>query len=217
MTLVVNLFGAPCAGKSTMAAGLFYCLKRAGVRAELAGEYAKDLTYDARFEGAASLRDQIYIFAKQRSRIERLVPHCEVIITDCPVLLGASYYPELFPDSFRELLVWAFNEHDTMNFFLNREHAYSTHGRRQTEEESDQIAKEMMEFLDSNGVIYQETTGSDGGLEAALHAIHSKLGTPDRFYETIKKLALPEPYKSADACWVCEGVGNNCTCDPFGC
>jgi hypothetical protein len=136
------------------------------------------LTYDARFDGAASLRDQIYIFAKQRSRIERLVPHCEVIVTDCPVLLGANYYPELFPDSFRELLVWAFNEHDSINFFLDRAHNYSSHGRRQTEAESDQIANEMIAFLDKHDVAYQRTLGSDEGLERILDAIHSRIDSP---------------------------------------
>lgn len=157
-----------------MAAGLFYRLKRRGINAELAHEYAKDATYDERWN---TLKDQIYIFAKQRSRIERLIPHCDVIVTDCPVLLGANYYPELFPDSFRELLLWSFNQHDTLNLFLTREHPYSTHGRRQTEGESDQIAQEMQDFLTKNGVEYGTVPGSDAGLDAALDAVMMRLAT----------------------------------------
>jgi hypothetical protein len=173
--LILNLFGAPGAGKSTAAYGLTYYLKKRKLNAEMASEYAKELTFDERFSGAASLKDQIYIFAKQRSRIERLVPHCDVVVTDCPVLLGASYYPELFPDAFRELLLWSFNQHDTINFFLNRVHDYETVGRRQTAEESDQIAVEMKDFMTSNGVNFFEMPGSDDGLMRMLHAVSLRL------------------------------------------
>ena len=41
-TIVVNLFGAPGAGKSTGAAYIFALLKMAGIEAELVTEFAKD-------------------------------------------------------------------------------------------------------------------------------------------------------------------------------
>ena len=40
--IVINLYGGPCCGKSTVSAGLFYELKCLGVECELTGEYAKD-------------------------------------------------------------------------------------------------------------------------------------------------------------------------------
>ena len=40
-TIVVNIFGGPSAGKSTTSAGIFYELKRQGIRCELVTEYAK--------------------------------------------------------------------------------------------------------------------------------------------------------------------------------
>jgi RecA/RadA recombinase len=173
--LVVNLFGAPGAGKSTMALGLTYYLKKAKFNAELVAEYAKDLTFDKRMLGPASLQDQIYIFAKQRARLERLLPHSDVVVTDCPILLGANYYPELFPDSFRELLLWSFNQHNTVNFFLNRVHDYSSVGRRQSAEEADQIAVEMKEFLTKNAIDFIEVAGDDGGEWVALQHLKKLL------------------------------------------
>lgn len=173
--LVVNLFGAPSAGKSTQAAGLFYKLKREGIKAEFAHEYAKELHFDGRMNGAASLQDQIYIFAKQRSRIERLIAHSDVIVTDCPVLLGALYYPELYPDSFRELMLWAYTQHWSVNFFLDRVHEYQPIGRRQTAEESDKIAKEMKTFLLKNNVPYHIADGSDEGLEVIFDSVMNLL------------------------------------------
>lgn len=182
--LVINLFGAPGAGKSTMALGLAYSLKKQKLNAELATEYAKDMTFDERW---GTLRDQIYIFAKQRARIERLVPHCDVIVTDCPVLLGANYYPELFPDSFRELLLWSFNQHDTLNLFLNRVHEYQTTGRRQTAEESDQIAQEMRDFLTSNGVNFVELPGNEEGLTQVLDMVDLRMNAAD--YMPVKTIS----------------------------
>lgn len=169
--IVVNLLGAPCAGKSTMAAGLFYRLKLLGINAELTGEYAKDLTYSGRFEGSASLEDQIYIFAKQRARIERLVPHCEIIVTDCPLLIGISYYREHFPDCFRELLLWAFNQHDNLNFFLTRANPYSEHGRRQSEDEAQRVHDDMFTMLRRYQIHFSEVPGNDAGLEHVLKAV----------------------------------------------
>lgn len=45
-TIVVNLFGAPGAGKSTGAAYIFALLKMAGVEAELVTEFAKDKVWE---------------------------------------------------------------------------------------------------------------------------------------------------------------------------
>lgn len=220
--LVVNLFGAPCAGKSTMALGIAYHLKCRKLNAELATEYAKDMTFDERW---GTLRDQIYIFAKQRARIERLVPHCDVIVTDCPVLLGANYYPELFPDSFRELLLWSFNQHDTLNIFLNRVQEYQTTGRRQDEAESDQIAVEMKDFLRSNAVNFIELTGDENGLHTALDLIDvrmSKIDCMPELGELRKKFGIeeeevgPSPNMNSwydhDDCSGCGRVLANCQC-----
>ena len=41
-TLIINLIGGPCSGKSTIASGLFYNLKKLGYNCELALEFAKD-------------------------------------------------------------------------------------------------------------------------------------------------------------------------------
>lgn len=56
--LVINLFGAPGAGKSTGAAYIFSRLKMVGLNAELVTEFAKDKVW----EGAtAPFENQLYI------------------------------------------------------------------------------------------------------------------------------------------------------------
>ena len=44
--IVVNLAGAPGAGKSTGAAKIFSDLKMLGINCELVGEFAKDKTWE---------------------------------------------------------------------------------------------------------------------------------------------------------------------------
>lgn len=44
-TIGVNLIAGSCSGKSTIAAGLFYKLKKQGIEAEMSLEFAKDKVY----------------------------------------------------------------------------------------------------------------------------------------------------------------------------
>ena len=45
-TVVINLFGGPGCGKSTIAAELFAILKKQGYEVELVTEYAKDKVWE---------------------------------------------------------------------------------------------------------------------------------------------------------------------------
>ena len=64
--IVVNLLGAPCAGKSTLAALVFSKLKMLGVSCEIVTEFAKDLVWD---NSLNSLNNQLYVFSEQFYRV----------------------------------------------------------------------------------------------------------------------------------------------------
>lgn len=86
--IVVNLCGAPGAGKSTGAAYIFSKLKMAGINAELVTEFAKDKVWEG---SQAVFENQLYMLAKQYFRITRCENKVDVIVTDSPILLSLIY------------------------------------------------------------------------------------------------------------------------------
>lgn len=165
---VINLFAAPGSGKSTTAAGLFFRLKNMGVNAELAGEYAKDLTWAGR---QSTLKDQIYVFGKQHHRLHRLRADCDLVIADSPILLGLAYVPPEYPVCFHQTVDWAFNQYDNINFLVKRTKPYNPKGRNQTEAESDRKQDEIVRLLERHSVDYTTVTGDEIGLENILSIV----------------------------------------------
>lgn len=160
--LIVNLFGAPGAGKSTLAAYIFAKLKMAGVNAELVTEFAKDKTWENNHK---ALANQVYVFGKQLYRITRCQDDVDVIVTDSPLLLSVIYnHSDVLGEDFNNLVYKVFNSYDNANYFINRVKKYNPKGRSQTEEESDDIAIEVKEMLSKYCVDYTE---ADGILESA--------------------------------------------------
>ena len=149
--LVVNLFGAPGAGKSTGAAYIFSKLKLAGINAELVTEFAKDKVWE---ESKAVFENQAYIFGKQYFRISRLKDKVDVVITDSPLLLSSFYNSdkEVLGEEFDALVSKVFKSYKSFNVFIRRVKPYNPKGRFQTEAESDELSRELIGFLNNHDV-----------------------------------------------------------------
>ena len=164
---IINIYGGPCIGKSTIAAGLFYHMKKEGYDVELVTEYAKDLVYEDRNNILAG--DQIYIFAKQHRRILRLKDKVEYIITDSPILLSLVYV-ELMKvtydkNIFSDLVLNVYNQYPNINILLTRnpDHVYKNNGRQQNEVESVSIDLVIKNILKNNYIdvpVDEETINS---------------------------------------------------------
>lgn len=148
MTKVINLFAGPGAGKSTIAAGLFYEMKIRNIKCELVTEYAKDMTYEKRTN---VLSDQLYILAKQNRKLSRLIGEVDYIITDSPLLIGLMYMPDNYFSTFSSLVHEIFESYNNINFFINRTKAYQTYGRNQTEEQAKEIDNNLLTCIDDWG------------------------------------------------------------------
>ena len=167
--LVVNLFGAPGAGKSTGAAYIFSKLKMAGINAELITEFAKDKTWE---ENKVALQNQAYVFGKQSFRMSRCKDKVDVLITDSPLFLSALYNSdEVLGEKFNEVVLNVFNSYNNINFFVRRVKPYNPIGRNQTAEEAAKLSMELELKLEKAGVEYVEINGEDEAYAEAADLI----------------------------------------------
>lgn len=155
---VVNIYGGPGCGKSTISSGLFYLMKSRGLNVEYVSEYAKDLTYEQQFR--ILQEDQLYIFAEQHRRIFRIKDEVEYVITDSPLLLPFVYYefnpnPQIYDkDAFTNLVIKTYNKYPNSNYFLirNDKYEYQQIGRSQSVEEAkkldDDIKRSLLEVCE---------------------------------------------------------------------
>jgi len=159
---VVNLFGPPSCGKSTIAAQLFSSLKRHNVKTELVGEFAKELIY---LGNETQLVNQVYIMGCQYRKQKDLQRHgIDVAVSDSPLLLqmvycqDAPYYPEI-----RALAYKLDTEFQNVNIYIKRVKPYQIYGRAHTEAESDALGKKIWDSM--NGEFHYVINGDDQGTE----------------------------------------------------
>ncbi len=180
--LIVNLYGAPGAGKSTGAAYIFSQLKMRGINAELVTEFAKDKVWE---ESKAVFQNQAYIFGKQYFRISRLMGKVDVVVTDSPIILSPFYANDpVLGEEFDTLCTKVFNSYNSMNVFINRVKPYNPAGRFQTESESDQLATDLNDFLNKHGISCRHYDGSLDGYKVLIADILERLKCPSRSYGT---------------------------------
>jgi len=137
--LIVNFFGGPCVGKTTLAAGLFYELKRNEIEVEFAMEECKKFVWEKNW---SIFENQLYIFGLEHQKLFRLCQNeIDVVITDSPILLSLVYDIQTNPnipdrhvtyDEFRrDFYINEFQKFKNLNFLIKRtETNFSKIGRR---------------------------------------------------------------------------------------
>lgn len=151
---LINLYAGPGAGKSTTAAGLFYSMKLAGLKVELITEYAKELSYDARYR---TLENQFYVFGKQYERLCRVRDQVDFAITDGPLLHSIIYgKPSV---AFHNLVMEAYESFDNHDVYIKRVKDYFPYGRSQTEEEAKDLDDDVLDMLKTLGISFISVEG----------------------------------------------------------
>jgi len=183
MTTVINLFGGPGIGKSTIASGLLYNLKLWGKSVELVTEYAKDVTYEG---SHVLLENQLHIFAEQCRRQHRLLGQVDYIITDSPLMLSTVYvdwhqsrpgvkikhntdYLEKMKDFF--FATWC--QFENLSYLLTRNVQYDKLGRNESEGEAKEIDNKIRDMLNQHYIHYNEI-GPFTGLTTILDHLKNR-------------------------------------------
>lgn len=173
--IIVNLVGAPGAGKSTGAAYIFSQLKMAGVNAELITEFAKDKVWEENRE-VFKADNQLYVFGKQFYRMSRCKDKVDVIVTDSPLLLSILYnHSEVLGEDFNKVVLNVFNSFNNMNYLILRDKPYNPKGRHQSEAESDALVRPLTDLLEGNSVIYSTKYGNINDYDAIVNEVINEL------------------------------------------
>jgi len=164
MTKVINLLGGSGCGKTTVAAGLFYEMKRNGVSCEFVQEFVKTWVYQDKVIVHA---DQKTILEEQYKRESVLYGKVEYIITDSPFILSPIYEKFNYElneteDGAIQLLKNAKEQGVShINFLLNRTIPFDHYGRYEDEETAKKIDVAVKDFLVYNELDYYEITRFD--------------------------------------------------------
>lgn len=188
MPLVVNLFGGPSIGKSTIAMGVAYELKLHFVNAELVTEFAKDLVWE---ESYKNLNNQLYMFANQHHRMFRCGEKVDVLVTDSPILLPLIFgkiYNSNMSQELKNLIQSEFKRENSLNIMLQRTLPYVEIGRVQTEEEAKRIDQMIVDTLDEEQYDYHLLPTSKKAAKTVAELTLSKLQSMKHEKEKQRKI-----------------------------
>ena len=155
---LINFFGGPSTGKSTYAAELYSDMKKRKLSVELVSEFPKDLIWDGL--DTILLCDQLFVFANQHRRINRLVGKVEYIITDSPILLSTIYFNKKENiynyDIFNNLVLDTFNKYPNLNILLERNSyvPFEQTGRKEDASNSKILDNNIETYLNNNNINY---------------------------------------------------------------
>ena len=125
MSKLINLFGGPGIGKSSISAGITYKLKKKHISCNNPYEFPKTLAWDKNYP---AIQDQLYVFANQHRGIAQSYGKVDYIIIDSPILFSTIYlsyytkgYPtEFYGKSFHDMVIDLHNKYDNINILLKR-------------------------------------------------------------------------------------------------
>jgi adenylate kinase family enzyme len=154
---VINFFGAPGVGKSTVAAEIFSQLKKKGFNVALVTEFANFKITEKSFK---AVQNQYYVTSKQLYNQEVFEDKYNIVVTDSPILLSFVYSNDSIADKkFNEFILEKFNEKENFNFLLNHDtvtlNNFSMNGRRHDKSKLEQIHNKIIETLKNNNIEYK--------------------------------------------------------------
>jgi nicotinamide riboside kinase len=170
-TLIINLFGGPGTGKSSLMAKLFARLKELDYDVEMSHEYVKDLVWE---ESYKKIENQLYIFGKQHNRAYRLLNKINIIITDSPLLNSIVYYTGDNP-YFKDMVMWEYNEMNNIGLYLERSFDYNEVGRYQNLEQAIEVDVKYKKLLVENNIEHTTLKFPDYDLDELIEMIKDRL------------------------------------------
>lgn len=181
MSTIINLFGGPGIGKSSIAAGLVYKLKRKHISCDAPYEFPKALAWD---NNGVAIKDQLYVIANQHRGIAKSYGKVDYIIVDSPILLSLVYknyyndsqtYPScLYGKEFDDLIISMNGYYDSVNIVLKRseEGVHNDKERYQNLEDSVKLDNAIKAKLDEFHIPYIEVEVNKESVNKILEIVN---------------------------------------------
>jgi deoxyadenosine/deoxycytidine kinase len=179
MSKIINLFGGPGIGKSSIASGLTYKLKKKHITCDNPYEFPKQLAWD---ENHLAIKDQLYVLANQHRGIVKSFGKVDYIILDSPILLslvyrsaytGLEYPATLYGESFDKMVLDIHNQYDSLNIVLKRtEGGYNEKERYQSLDESKELDRQIEDTLVKNNISYNSVLVGDKTVDDILKILN---------------------------------------------
>ena len=125
MSKLINLFGGAGIGKSSIANGITYKLKKKHISCNNPYEFPKRLAWD---KNIPAISDQLYVFANQHRGIAECYGKVDYIVIDSPILFSTIYhryytkgYPaEMYGKVFHDMVIDLHRRYGSINILLER-------------------------------------------------------------------------------------------------
>ena len=179
MSKLINLFGGPGIGKSGIAAGITYKLKKNHISCDQPYEFPKLLAWD---DNHSAIQDQLYVLANQHRGIVKSYGKVDYIVLDSPILLSLTYrnyykgteYPSsLYGESFDKMVLDTFNQYDNINIVLDRaDGVHNNDERYQNLEESKELDIVIENSLIENNIPFHKIKVDDDTVDNIIELIN---------------------------------------------
>jgi nicotinamide riboside kinase len=171
-TLIINLIGGPCSGKSTVSAELFARLKKMGIHCELVSEYIKDRIYE---ENKTIPNNQIAIFGMEHYNISNKIGKVDVIIHDGSFINNILYKKGDNPE-FDKLIISEYHKFWNLDFFIKRGNIeFEDYGRIHNYEQSlelDNKIKDLYTMADAKFIEVESRDAVDKIIPIVLKTLN---------------------------------------------
>lgn len=168
MAYIVNVFGGPASGKSTLSAQLYAHFKTKQYDVEYVNEFAKELVYENNLK---ALANQTYVFGTQLHRLLMAAEHNQLIICDSPLLLAAIYQDNT-SKMLTELIVEMHEKFTNYNILLKRNmQHHSMVGRIHSLTQSVSIDNQIVHLLNDKLIPYRTYNSMEQSVESLAQDI----------------------------------------------
>jgi deoxyadenosine/deoxycytidine kinase len=178
MSKIINIFGGPGIGKSSIAAGITYKLKKNHISCDQPYEFPKLLAWD---DNHSAIQDQLYVLANQHRGIVKSYGKVDYIVLDSPILLSLTYrnyykgteYPSsLYGESFDKMVLDTFNQYHNINIVLDRaDGVHNNDERYQNLEESKELDVVIENSLIQNNIPFYKIKVNDDTVDAIMKLV----------------------------------------------